>query len=227
MTEPAGAGPPPGVKGEVTVLELSRQERSVARRSAETRAIVPSVELLAEVELPAGAAEGSEDPASLPAILATVGRTLRRFPRLNGAYRDGRYELYSRINIGVSLAGADAYVTATIFDADASSPAQIAAELADLTGRAEAGQLSSAELSGATFTVVASAAAGVSLLTPLIQAPQAAALAVGTARALPIVRAGSVVVGRGLTLALACDHRIVQAPQASAFLAQLKAMLEA
>ncbi len=39
-------------------------------------------------------------------------------PALNGSYRDGRYELYSRINIGVTIVDEDVYATPTIFDAD-------------------------------------------------------------------------------------------------------------
>ena len=40
------------------------------------------------------------------------------FPRANGAYRDGKFELYSRVNVGIAVAGQDALIVPTIFDAD-------------------------------------------------------------------------------------------------------------
>ena len=46
---------------------------------------------------------------------------LRDFPRANGAYRDGQFELYSRVNVGVAVAGQDALVVPTVFDADKKS----------------------------------------------------------------------------------------------------------
>jgi pyruvate dehydrogenase E2 component (dihydrolipoamide acetyltransferase) len=223
LTQPLTPGP--GVKGEVTIVELGRLERSVARRSAETRAIVPSVELLTEVEL--ADAPPAAPEAWLATILTVVGRALRRFPRLNGAYRDGHYELYSRVNIGISLPTPEGTASATLFDADGKEPAAIELELAELSERASAGRLSAAELSGATFTVIGPAPGGVTLLTPLIQPPQAAALAIGPSREAAVVQAGAVTVGRKLPLTLACDHRIVHVSEGSEFLAQVKAALEA
>ncbi len=151
MTGPSG----PGVKGEVTIVELTRQERSAARRSAETRAIVPSVELACPVEMDACLlASTARGCRPLALVLAAVAGGLQSFPRVNGAYRDGHYELYSRINLGLSLAGEDGQVLATLFDAGEKSPTEIDAELDDLAGRAATNHLSAAELSGATFTVI-------------------------------------------------------------------------
>ena len=45
-------------------------------------------------------AEGCTPP---PRCSSPPARALRAFPRVNGAYRDGRYELYSRVNIGLVI----------------------------------------------------------------------------------------------------------------------------
>ena len=42
---------------------------------------------------------------------------LREFPKANGAYRDGKFELYSRVNVGVAVAAKEALVVPTVFDA--------------------------------------------------------------------------------------------------------------
>ena len=217
-----------GVKGEVTMVELTRLERSAARRRAEARAIVPTVELACETKLDCGlelATARGVRPLSV--VLAVLARRLRDHPRLNGAYRDGRYELYSRINLGVSMPGPDAPVIATLFDAAERSIDDLDSELSDLLGRAVAGHLSAAELSGSTFTVTPPAAEDVVLLTPLIQPPQAAVLAVGPWRQSPVVRSGELAAGWVSRLTLACDHRIVQAHLGAAFLEHLKRSLEA
>ncbi|HET9720339.1 MAG TPA: 2-oxo acid dehydrogenase subunit E2 [Solirubrobacteraceae bacterium] len=226
MSEPftPGAG---GVKGEVTTLELSRAERSLARRSAETRATVPSVELGCQVEMDACLKLAGEQRAQpLSIVLAILARRLRESPRLNGAYRDGRYELYSRVNLGIVLPGPEQPLIATLFGAAELSIHELDAELAGLTQRAASGQLSAAELSGSTFTVTPPGPPGVTLLTPLILPPQAAAMSLGAWRESPVVRAGSLIVAQSSQLTLACDHRIVQAHAAAEFLATVRQALE-
>jgi pyruvate dehydrogenase E2 component (dihydrolipoamide acetyltransferase) len=216
-----------GVKGTVTTVELDRPERAVARRSAETRAVVPNVEFTAEVDMEAALDREAELGCGTTALVVrAVAHALGTVPRVNGAYRDGQYELYSRINIGVTIAEDGVYAIPTVFDADTKSATEIAAELADLQARAREGALSPAELSGATFTVTDSIAYDIATLTPLIVPPQAAALAAGPVRDVPVVRGGTVVPGHTMVLTLACDHRIVYGAHAAAFLEEVKAHLE-
>jgi pyruvate dehydrogenase E2 component (dihydrolipoamide acetyltransferase) len=216
-----------GAKGEVTPIELDRHERAIARRSAETRATVPNVEFTAEVDMAAAMQREEELGCGTTALLVQAcAQALVEVPRANGAYRDGRYELYSRVNIGVTLADQDVYVVPTVFDADAKSPTEIASELAGYAQRAHAGLLSPPDLSGATFTLTDSVAYEIATLTPLIVPPQAAALAAGPVRNVPVVRGGQVVPGQTMSLTLACDHRILYGPHAAAFLEEIKAHLE-
>lgn len=220
--------PPMGVKGRVTTVELSRQERLVARRSAETRATVPSLELTCEVEMDACLEFAhSSETRPLAAVLAILARCLHEFPRVNGAYRDGRYELYSRVNLGIGLPGRDEPVIATLFDAAVRPVKELDAELAELSARAMEGRLTAAELSGSTFTVTPPGPEGITVLTPLIHAPQAAAMALGQWQEAPVVRSGTLAIGRVSPITLACDHRIVQTHTGAEFLDRLKCSLEA
>lgn len=226
MSEPSIPGT--GVKGEVTTVELTRAERTVARRSAETRATVPSVELACQVEMDACLKLVREHGAQpLSVVLAVLAAALRESPRLNGAYRDGRYELYSRVNLGIGLPGPEQPLIATLFGAEKLTLAELDAELTDLTRRAAAGRLSAAELSGSTFTVTPPGSEGVALLTPLILPPQAAALALSAWQESPVVRAGALTVAQVSQVTLACDHRIVPAHLGAGFLAAVRHGLEA
>ena len=54
-------------------------------------------------------------------VVKACALALREHPRANGAYRDGRFELYSRVNVGIAVAARDALVVPTVFDADRKS----------------------------------------------------------------------------------------------------------
>lgn len=224
----APAQPTEGLRGEIEVVEPSRAERTLARRSAETRATIPTVELSAEVSMDAAMAlEGELGCGTSALIVRACAVALRTVPRVNGAYRDGRYELYGRVNIAVTLIGDGIYATPTILDADEKSAADVAGELAGFYERLRAGEdLRGNEAAGATFTVLDGTAQRITALTPIVTPPQAAALAAGPVRAVAVVRDGGVVPGRALTATLSVDHRIVYGQLATSFLEAVKGSLE-
>jgi pyruvate dehydrogenase E2 component (dihydrolipoyllysine-residue acetyltransferase) len=207
------------LKGETRIEEPDRLQRSIGRRAAEIRATVPDVELSADVDaarLVQAAAGGRVSTTSL--VIAASAAALAEVPGANAAYRDGRFELYSRVNVAVVLEGPTAQVAATLLDADRRTPEELEAELSRLRARARAGELTPPEQAGATFTLVDVGDHGVQRAAPLITPPQAAALAVGAVRPAPVVRDGAVIAGHTLSLCLACDHRILFGAEAARFL---------
>ena len=92
------------------------------RRSAESRATVPDLELEVEVELARDGLGADVRGRSRRVVLAAAARALREHRRLNGAYRDGHYELHGRVNAGVVLGEQASYPVATVFDADELEP---------------------------------------------------------------------------------------------------------
>ena len=92
-------------------------------------------------------------------IVKACALALRDHPRANGSYRDGRFELHSRVNVGVAVAaGAEdptggALVVPTVFDADTKALGEIARETRTLAERVRDGSITPPELSGGTFTV--------------------------------------------------------------------------
>jgi pyruvate dehydrogenase E2 component (dihydrolipoamide acetyltransferase) len=190
-----------GPKGDTTVEEPTPAERAIARRAAEARATVPDLELTVSLRTPAR--QGTER------LLWACARALREHPRANAAYRDGRFELYSRINVGVVLAAVDQYVIPTIFDADQRALGELAGELEQLRARVASGQLSASVFSGATFTLWNASEHAIAQASIPVVTPQAAALAAGTD-----------------ALTLVCDHRILYGAQAAGFLTTVKRLLE-
>jgi len=235
--EPAGRGPSPETaKGTVSYEEPSKLQSAVARRMAESKATAPHFYLRAEVDMSravegramvkAAAAEGEVVPSFNDMVVKACGLALREHPRANGAYRDGRYELYSRVNVGVAVAARDALVVPTVFDADRKGLRQIAAESRELAQRVRDEQITPPELSGATFTVSNLGMFGIDSFSAVINPPQAAILAVGAIGERPVVRDGEVATAHLMTVDLACDHRILYGAPAAEFLARIRALLE-
>jgi pyruvate dehydrogenase E2 component (dihydrolipoamide acetyltransferase) len=225
--EPGALADASSAKGETRAQEPSRAERTIGRRTAEARATIPDSELRAEVDMSAYAALGP-GVASVSALLTRAcALALSRTPRANAAYRDGRFELYSRVNVGLVVDTPDGYVTVTLFDADRKPAADLDAEIETLSARARSGEITPPELSGGTFTLSNLGIYGIAGATPVIVAPQAAALAAGAVRETPIVRDGTIVPGYAMSITLACDHRILFGEQAALFLVQVTELLEA
>jgi len=182
----------------VTLIEPTAEERVVARRAAESRATIPTLEL--SVELPA--------PPSTGRLLSACAQALRQHPRANGAYRDGRFELYSRVNLGLVVAEGGRYLIPTLFDADQSSAAELEQRAERLSAEALAGRLAAPSFAGATFTVWNAGRLGLAGAALPVVPPQAGVLVAGLR-----------------TLTLACDHRILYGEAAAAFLTAVTAGL--
>jgi pyruvate dehydrogenase E2 component (dihydrolipoyllysine-residue acetyltransferase) len=236
---PAVATPGPAVetaKGEVTYEEPSKLQSTVARRMAESKATAPHFYLRASVDMSeavAGraklkelASEGSVVPSFNDMVVKACALALREHPRANGAYRDGRFELYSRVNVGVAVAADDALVVPTVFDADSKGLRQIASESRTLATKVREGRITPPELSGATFTVSNLGMYGIDGFSAVINPPQAAILAVGAIEERPVVREGEITTAHLMQVDLACDHRILYGAPAAEFLARIRSLLE-
>lgn len=221
-------------KGDSTSHELTRLQRTVARRMAESRATVPDIELRSEVDMSEAVAlrerlrEVSDEPPSVnDFIVKAAALALRQFPRVNGAYRDSRFETYSRVNVGIAVAADDALVVPTIFDADTRSLREISVAARTLAARVRDGSIAPADLGGGTFTVSNLGMYGVDSFSAVINLPQTAILAVGSLRPRPVVdESGAVVARPTIVLSLACDHRIIYGVEGARFLARLRELLE-
>jgi pyruvate dehydrogenase E2 component (dihydrolipoamide acetyltransferase) len=209
-------------KGDVAIQEPTRTQQVVARRMAESKATIPDFSIQTVVDM----GRAVEARAQLKAIADPVpsyndmvvkaaALALRAFPRANGSYRDGKFELFSRVNVGIAVAAQDALVVPTIFDADTKGLGEIARESRALAQRVRDGAVTPPELSGGTFTISNLGMYGVTQMTPVINPPQAAILGVG-----------AITAGDQMNLTLVCDHRILYGADAAQFLARIRELLE-
>jgi len=225
-----------GAKGVVTTVEPSRVQVQIAQRMAESKATVPDFTLHAEVDMEQAVgfraqlrqAGRSDDtvPSYNDMVVKACALALREHPRANAAYRDGAFELYQRVNVGIAVAADDSLIVPTLFDADRKPLLDVAREARTLAERVRSRQITPAELSGGTFTVSNLGMYGVTDFAAIINPPQAAILAVGELREVPVVREGKVVPGSRMSIVLTCDHRILYGAPAAEFLARVRQLLE-
>jgi pyruvate dehydrogenase E2 component (dihydrolipoamide acetyltransferase) len=236
---PAGQGPGPSLetaKGETRIQEPNKIQQTIARRMAESKATAPHFYLTIEIDMgkavearaaiKAAAREGDAVPSFNDMVVKACAIALREFPKANGAYKDGRFELYSRVNVGVAVAAPEALVVPTVFDADRKGLRQIAAETRALAAKVRDGSVTPPELSGGTFTVSNLGMYGIDSFEAVINMGQAAILSVGAIREAPAVRDGELVPARLMKATIACDHRILYGAEGAEFLARVKALLE-
>ena len=243
-TQPEGAGPvapAPGpsletAKGETQTRELNKLQQTIARRMAESKATAPHFYLTIEIDmgkavaaraaLKAAAKEGDVVPSFNDMVVKACAIALREFPKANGAYRDGRFEFYSRVNVGVAVAAEEALVVPTIFDADKKGLRQIAEDVRTVASKVRDGSITPPELSGGTFTVSNLGMYGIEVFDAVINMGQAAIVSIGAIREAPAVRDGELVPAQLMKATIACDHRILYGAEGAEFLARVKALLE-
>jgi pyruvate dehydrogenase E2 component (dihydrolipoamide acetyltransferase) len=229
-TEPrAAAG-----KGEVRVLELTPTQATIARRMLESATTIPTFTVSSDVDVSLIAAlrrgardEGRDAPSLNDFVVKAAATVLREFPKFNASYVGGKVECYSRVNVGVAVAAADALLVPVVFDADQKTLTQISAETKRLADAARRRGLGPDDLQNGTFTVSNLGMFGVASFTALIDPPQAAILAVGSARRAPFEDGlDRVTFHDVMTVSLTGDHRIVYGADGAQFLSRLRELLE-
>jgi pyruvate dehydrogenase E2 component (dihydrolipoamide acetyltransferase) len=229
-------------KGEATSVELSRTQRTIARRMAESKATVPDFTLTADIDMERCVELRAElkrlshtdAPTYNDMIVKACALALREHPRANASYRDGRFELHARVNVGVAVAvdsdnddpTAGALVVPTVFDADTKALGEIARETRALAQRVREGTVTPPELGGGTFTVSNLGMYGIASFTAIVNPPQAAILAIGAVGPRAVVHDGEILARHTMSATLACDHRILYGANAALFLARIRELLE-
>ena len=153
-------------------------------------------------------------------------------PAINGRWEEDRIAIAPTINIGVGTAlGDKGLVVPVVKDARALGLEEIGARLDDLTGRARAGKLIAADVSGGSFTISNHGVSGSLLASPIIlHAGQAAILGVGKLEKRVVVRAvdgaDAMVIRPMAYVTLTIDHRVVDGHQTNAWLSRFVEILE-
>ena len=211
---------------------LSRIRRVGAERTAKSFAEVPHFYLTRHLEvgrlLEVAERLGKRmDPAPgiTELLVLAVARTLRKHPRLNARYAGDELEMQDQVNLGVAVATDDGLVVPSLKEVDAMPLQELVSELKALIGRARGGGLNPEELSGGTFTISNLGMMGIDSFDAVINAPEAAILAVGRVQTVPEWEGEVWVPRRIISATLSVDHRVADGADGARFLEDLQAVL--
>jgi pyruvate dehydrogenase E2 component (dihydrolipoamide acetyltransferase) len=159
-------------------------------------------------------------------VLACVS-TLKEFEAFNASLDGENLILKRYYNIGFAADTPGGLVVPVIKGADEKGLIEIAQELTTLSGKARAGKLSPADMSGSTFTISSLGGIGGTSFTPIINAPEVAILGATRSAVRPVWDAatGSFVPRLMLPLSLSYDHRVIDGALAARFTAHLGRVL--
>ena len=159
-------------------------------------------------------------------IIKAVALTLRQFPNLNASLQGDQIVHHGSINIGVAVAVEGGLLTVVCRDTDQKPIAQIASEVRLMVSRARDGKVRPDDIEGSTFSVSNLGMFDVEHFIAIINPPEAAILAVGSAQEVPIVKDGQIQPGWRMKATISVDHRISDGAEAARFLQTLATFLE-
>lgn len=229
-TTPVSVGP------ETTELPLTRLRQAIARRMVESKTTVPHFYVTTEVDMQAALDLRKQINALLPddgkitvndMIVKAAGLALRDFPNLNASFNGPTLVRHNRINVGSAVAVEGGLLTVVQKNTDATPLTQVAADNKVMIARARSGKISPDDVTGGTFTVSNLGGYDVDHFIAIINPPEAAILAIGTARQVPVVVDGQLAVGFRMKVTLSADHRVSDGVEAAQYLQRFKAIMEA
>lgn len=159
-------------------------------------------------------------------IVKAVALTLRQFPNLNASLQGSQVIRHTQINIGNAVTVEGGLLTVVCRGADRKPLKQIANEVRTMAERARQGKVHSDDIEGSTFSISNLGMFDVEHFIAIINPTEAAILAVGTAREVPVVVNGEVKPGWRMKATISIDHRVSDGAEAARFLQALTQYLE-
>jgi pyruvate dehydrogenase E2 component (dihydrolipoamide acetyltransferase) len=222
---------PSGAGKETT---MSRMRRTIASRMEKAKRDIPHFYIRTDVDADelVRLHETLRADEVIPGVTVThlllmaIARTLPAHPRLNALWVEDNIELIDDVNIGIVVALDDGLLVPVLKRAQDLGLKELVGQSRALVERTRQGKFRGDDLVGGSISVSNIGMLDVDELTPIINAPQASILGVGSTRECAVVRGGEVRAGHVMTLTLACDHRVVNGVEAGRFLQDLKHCLE-
>jgi pyruvate dehydrogenase E2 component (dihydrolipoamide acetyltransferase) len=159
-------------------------------------------------------------------LVKAVALTLRQFPNLNAKLDGDAVLQYGRVNVGNAVAVENGLLTVVCHDADRKSLRQISLEVKAKAGRVRQGKIQPEDISDSTFSISNLGMYGVENFTAIINPPEAAILAVGAAKQVPVVQDGELTTGWRMKATISVDHRVSDGAEAARFMQALATYIE-
>lgn len=162
-------------------------------------------------------------------VIFVVAKALCDQPKINCSLINEEIIYHKDINIGVAVAQEEGLIVPVVKNANIKNLFTISKEIKKLIKLARDRKLMPDDYKGGTFTVSNLGMYGIEEFTAIINPPEAAILAVGTIKKVPIVTEKGkekIEICPLMKITLSVDHRLIDGTVAARFLNQIKHYLE-
>jgi len=234
---PASKAAPSAPVYEITAedqeFKISQMRKTIAKRLAESKFTNPhfyetiDIDMKRAIEARTAMNAGGDVKISFnDLVVKACAKALRLHPKMNSSWLGDVIRQHGGVHVAVAVAIDDGLVTPVIRNADVKGLAQISAETKELAGKARDKKLQPEDWEGSTFTISNLGMYGIEEFTAIINPPNAAIMAVGAIRDVPVVENGQVVPGKRMKVTLSSDHRVVDGATCAEFLNTVRKFLE-
>ncbi len=216
--------------GEIERIPLSPTRKAIARNMEASWTIPRAVHMdlidatslynIVEREKARAASELGAKLTYLPFIIKATIEALKENPNFNASYDSEKLEIIrkSYYNIGLAAEASDGLKVVVVKNADKKGIIDIAKEVQQLSQKIKDQTITLDEMKDSTFTITNIGSLGGGFLSvPMINYPDVAILGIHLVRDMPVVKNGSIVVGKVLPFSISFDHRVVDGAEAVKF----------
>jgi pyruvate dehydrogenase E2 component (dihydrolipoamide acetyltransferase) len=217
-------------------IATPRMRARIGQRMAESKQTIPHFYVTNEIDMgPAlnlreelNKRRDPEEKISInDLIVKAAALSLRNFPNLNSTYQGETMIRHGHIHIGIAVAVEGGLLNVVSRDADLTPVTLMATRHKEMIARARDGKVKPEDIEGATFTLSNLGAYEVDHFIAIINPPQTAILAFGTAVRVPVVNdQGEIEVGWRMKSTISADHRVTDGAEAAEFMQHFKEVLE-
>ncbi len=216
-------------------VQLTKLRQAIARRMTESKTTVPHFYVSHEYKMDAAMAMRKQVNEYLPDneklsvndfIVKAVALALREFPNLNATFAGDKVVRHGAVNVGVAVAVTGGLLTVVNKNTDQLPLRQISADVKQKVARARDGKVKPDDIEGSTFSISNLGMYDVENFIAIVNPPEAAILAVGSAKEVPVVENSEIKVGWRMKATVSVDHRVSDGAEAAQFMQSLAKYLE-
>ncbi len=217
------------------VRPLTPMRKVIAARMSEAKRTIPHFRLTADIEVDALLARRTELCQTQPGVALSLNdllikacaQALMDVPEVNVQWAENELHQFASADISIVTAVAGGLATPIVRKAQAKSVWEISAEVSELAARAARNTLRMDEVLGGSFSISNLGMYGVDQFDAIINPPQCAILAVGTAKARCVAsRDLGPRVATVMRVTLSADHRAIDGVAGARLLAALRSCIE-
>lgn len=216
-------------------IPTTKLRQAIGRRLVESKQTIPHFYVTHEYKMEAVMDMRKQINAYLPDnekvsvndfIIKAAALTLRQFPNLNATLKGNEIIQFGHVNVSVAVTVPGGLMTVVVKDADVKSLRQISAEIKAMAGRARDGKVKPEDVDGSTFSTSNLGMYDVEEFIAIVNPPEAAILAIGSAKETPVVVNGEIKIGSRMKATISVDHRVSDGAEAAQFMQKLAEFLE-